>query len=49
MLVRKVFTTGGGALALRLPKQVCDMLDIRPGDKLSVKASADQIILTKVR
>jgi len=53
MLVRKVFITGGkggrGALAIRIPKQIADMLDIAPGDKISIRASGDQIILTKVR
>ncbi len=44
---RKVFKIGG-SLAVRIPKEIVDLVGLHEGEKLSIKTKGNQIIIEKV-
>lgn len=44
---RKVFKVGG-SLAVRIPKEIADIINLEEGEDLSIKTRGDQIIIEKI-
>ena len=44
---RKVFKIGG-SLAVRIPKEIVDLVGLHEGERLSIKTKGNQIIIEKV-